>query len=973
VIWYVKNNVVPAGSGTSADPYKTLAPAITASAAGHTIYVMTGDGTATGLGGSNLMKANQRLWGQGIALDITSTNGIVLNGLIAASTKPLIGPGAGANETVRVMNVSGVEVRGLTIDGGTTNAIDLTSSGGNAVGATVSNVDITAATLEGIDVNVGGTGGSSLTASTVSIISTGTGIDYQATSAGTHTVNVQNTTFTVSGGAGFNFNRTAGTATVVFSANNVTASGNGVAIAGGAAASTTITAFANYVVTGTTGGSGVVISNSTFDATPGGTFDLVSAGTLAVGASGVGNGAGASALSMTTVAGNISFTSLALFADNGSGLVASSGAAYTGSAGLQLVSTGVSDVIEATNGPAVDINNVTATLNPLSIKSTNSTTTGVSLVSMPGTFTADTGSTITNATGTDFVINGSNATVTYKGTITDDVGQLINVTGTSGGVKWFSGAITDGDDADGSGVSLTTNTGSTIRFSGGLVLSTGANPAFTATGGGTVEVCDENPCNSGATGALINKITTTSGTAFNMANTTIGANTMEWRSISSNGAPNGIVLNTVGTNAFKVKGNSAGNCGGTVTVNAVGTPATVGAPVTADCTGGTITASTGAGIILTSTGNVSLTRMYVQNSGTDGIQVNTVTGLTLDHIFVSDSAGVGGDRGLEIGDFATGTAVNGTITINNSTFGPTAHDNVGVGIGSGSSIWNITNTVFTGSTLNSGFNYEIRNATMSAFTMDGCVFQNQFADGMQIQPASGVGATITMATIQNSTFQNNNLGLDLNHDGTSNVNFRVLNDTFRGHVSHAVNVFTSASAGTGGSMTAKLDGNVIGNSGIASSGSTTGNGIRVNVNGGADSTVLLNNNNIRQTPNGRGIEIISRNGTGGLDVTVTNNDVNPQDTSGFPLAGIFLQSNCLATCNTLRADIRSNTVPAGSATGEFAPNTFLLFLKTGASTAQLVDNAPASADATAEMTSHNTGSSGASGVTLIAGPISQVP
>ena len=61
----------------------------------------------------------------------------------------------------------------------------------------------------------------------------------------------------------------------------------------------------------------------------------------------------------------------------------------------------------------------------------------------------------------------------------------------------FTGAITDGNDGDGGGVSLTNNGGSggaTITFSGGLVLSTGANPAFTATGGGTVNVCDENPC-----------------------------------------------------------------------------------------------------------------------------------------------------------------------------------------------------------------------------------------------------------------------------------------------------------------------------------------------------------------------------------------------------------------------------------------------------------------------------------------------
>jgi large repetitive protein len=150
-----------------------------------------------------------------------------------------------------------------------------------------------------------------------------------------------------------------------------------------------------------------------------------------------------------------------------------------------------------------------------------------------GTFTASGGS-ITNATGTDFLVSGGSANVAYAGTINDDVGVLVAITNTTGGTKTFTGAITDGDDGDGSGVVLTSNTGATITFSGGLVLSTGGNPAFTATGGGTVNVCDENPCNASATGSLVNKLTTTTGTALNVANTTIGASNLEFRSISSN-------------------------------------------------------------------------------------------------------------------------------------------------------------------------------------------------------------------------------------------------------------------------------------------------------------------------------------------------------------------------------------------------------------------------------------------------------
>ena len=76
-----------------------------------------------------------------------------------------------------------------------------------------------------------------------------------------------------------------------------------------------------------------------------------------------------------------------------------------------------------------------------------------------GTFTAGAGSSISNATGTDFNINGSNATVTYGGTITDTTGRLVQIANTTGGTKSFSGAISDTGSGTGTGISLTTNTG----------------------------------------------------------------------------------------------------------------------------------------------------------------------------------------------------------------------------------------------------------------------------------------------------------------------------------------------------------------------------------------------------------------------------------------------------------------------------------------------------------------------------------
>ncbi len=288
---------------------------------------------------------------------------------------------------------------------------------------------------------------------------------------------------------------------------------------------------------------------------------------------------------MSGVSGDLAFTDLDIFTANGAGLNMTGTGAVNIAAGTgmrMIVGAGVA-TIDATGGPAAQVSSATIDLQFVTVKSVNSTSSGVSLTGInDGTttsvFSAGAGSSISNAAGVDFIIDSNNATVTYAGTINDDIGQLVSVTNNTGDSKSFTGAITDGNDGDGNGVSLTNNTGTTITFSGGLVLSTGSNPAFTATGGGTINVCDENPCNPSLTGTLVNTLATTTGIALNVANTTIGSNKLEFQSISANGAANGIILNNTGSiGGLTVSGN-----GGTCT-----------AANTSGCSGGTIQNTTG--------------------------------------------------------------------------------------------------------------------------------------------------------------------------------------------------------------------------------------------------------------------------------------------------------------------------------------------------------------------------------------------
>ena len=242
-------------------------------------------------------------------------------------------------------------------------------------------------------------------------------------------------------------------------------------------------------------------------------------------------------------------------------------------------------------------------------------------------------------------------------------------------------------------------------------------------------------------------------------------------------------------------------------------------------------------------------------------------------------------------------------------------------------------------------------------------------------------ATISDFTVQNSTFTNNGVQASFEQSGSANLTFKLLNNPTMtmtlpaAGTSHAINV-ASSSTSTGGTIQGRIQGNVIGNAGVPSSGSPIGNGIRVFIQGRTAATLLIDSNSIRQTPQARGLDaqflgpLTSGQPLTQSDITVTSNDVNPQDSTGFPAAAIYIAADSQGGSPVrVRSDVRLNTVPAGAAIDSFP--TFLIVDEVAAAAeAQLVDTAPASANCTAQLTSTNTGSASAhAGCALIAGPI----
>ena len=185
--------------------------------------------------------------------------------------------------------------------------------------------------------------------------------------------------------------------------------------------------------------------------------------------------------------------------------------------------------VQTVGGPALDLSNTTFNGFNFGSVSANNTTTGVNLTNVSG-FISSGGGTIQNTTGDAFVITGGSDGVTYGGMINNTAGRAVVVTGHTAGNVAFN-PIND----TAQGVFLNNNAGTSFFFAGTMTLNTGANNAFTATNGGSID----------ATGAG-STITTTTGTAVNINGVLIRNTGFTVQSVSANGAANGIVLNNTG-------------------------------------------------------------------------------------------------------------------------------------------------------------------------------------------------------------------------------------------------------------------------------------------------------------------------------------------------------------------------------------------------------------------------------------------
>ncbi|HEX6909887.1 MAG TPA: hypothetical protein VF142_05820, partial [Longimicrobium sp.] len=429
---------------------------------------------------------------------------------------------------------------------------------------------------------------------------------------------------------------------------------------------------------------------------------------------------------------------------------------------------------------------------------------------------------------------------------------------------------------------LLNNAGATVSFGGGgLVIGTTTGTGLEATGGGTVTV----------TGAG-NTIVSAGAAALRVENTTIGASGLSFRSISASGGANGIVLvNTGALNGLQVTGTGAAGSGGTIS-------GIVGADGSTE----------GIGVYLQDARNVHLSYMALADADNFVVRGVDVSGFSLDNSVVSGTSGTNAALAEGAVSFA---GLTGSATINGSQVSGGLTDNVSVSNASGT----LNRLTISGSTIglngtatgDDGVFIDATGTAVVNVTVQNSTFAGARADLFQLGLSNTAVSDLVFSgnTLNNghSSPLSGGGGVLVSGTGNPSLTYAVTGNAVRGTTGAALAVIKGA--GTG-SFTGTVSNNVVGQSGVANSGSSQGSGIIVDLAGGGTHTASVTGNQVFQFTN---FGIRSQAGTtasggqGVLKVVVQGNTVSepsPNAVAGaFPTHGIRIQSGITTGDNAI--------------------------------------------------------------------------
>ncbi len=655
-------------------------------------------------------------------------------------------------------------------------------------------------------------------------------------------------------------------------------------------------------------------------------------------------------------------TSVAATSGGNDGIFIGNGSAANISFGATTIGTGT------ISGDGIEINgsgNGTVTFTSVDID--NTTAHGVSIVGAAGVTgaIAINGGTIGaggagSITGDGVNVTSGSGTVTVAASIAKtNAGNVVEVSGHTGGTVTFSGNLS-ATGAAANGILLSNNSGGSIAFSGTTkTLTTGANNAIqfdnNAATGAAVSFTGGNLAITTTTGRGVTGTSTTAGAgsltiqgtnntinsvggiALNLVNTNIAAGGLNFLSVSANGGARGIVLNTTG-----------GAAGLTIT----GTGTT-------DGSGGTIQNITARGIELLNTALVNISNLNLTNASTTGqaagqdldlttangaiymsgvatavfeninitgtIADNGITGINVSNFQLNNSlitgAGDGAhESGIEFSNLSgTSSLTNTEIALSETNSLDIVNTDVNLNLTLNNVIFRDTQTSGIGE---GGFQFRSFSSAAGTPTTNIDILDSDFlrirTQGIQIiaEDDSVVSVDITNSVIDSQT--GIGAGIDINGNDTSTVRFNIIgNPTIRSSGGAAINITSFISANVMGRIANNTNINVYSQTPAGTGAS--GSGVRLLAQENSHLTVAVTSNTLTQGAgnNSSAVDVIAREGSARLDLTLTGNVIDSTDVN--TLADINLQSGSSSGTNIETNQIYAN-IANNNLTATAAPN-----------------------------------------------------
>ncbi|WP_438854354.1 beta strand repeat-containing protein [Agromyces sp. M3QZ16-3] len=490
-VWYVDNDA-PGDSGTSAEPFDTLAQAAAASADGDDVFVFAGDGTTTGYADGIVLDDDQQLIGEASDLVV---GGRTLHTGDPAKRPTITTTAAGGTYVVGLgvgNRIAGLEVHPVTVAGGI-GVVDYNADPAGDV--TIDDVRIIDTVAGGIGLALQGATGTN-TIGDLEVDVTGFG------------VLVDDTAKVVFDPAATVQIRTTGTGWALL-AQGTNLEGSQID---------------RVVVDGGTGGTGGIFLQQTTGAVAFGDLDLRTTNS-------------SQAVFSLNLTGPVTVPASAT-----AKIVATNGPAVqvVASAGSSLSF----DEVTATKSNVFGINIDQIGAGSFSAASGELSGGAFGLTQIRvvgGSGDISYGGSINDGPATNSVeiLNRTGGTVTLSGSITDgsDAGGGVRVVGNTGGATVLSGASKHLETGTSTGIEFGASGGHRLSITGGgLDVATTSGGALDAHTSGTIVVT--------GTG---NRLASTTGVALSISGTSIGADDVTFERISANGAPSGIRLVSTGS------------------------------------------------------------------------------------------------------------------------------------------------------------------------------------------------------------------------------------------------------------------------------------------------------------------------------------------------------------------------------------------------------------------------------------------